>query len=285
MRYLMIIKRTHFIPYIFSNGCLIVFSLILYQIQADKSFFCLFFTGMLRNIILVVFLTLINIVSNAEPIGSRNNGFVFSSDIVDLSIRFALGTAVTTISSWIVVSRFVMPYVPFNLLSRWGLFIIKSFAYEIVFDLFHYITHRFEHLPRFYRFHKEHHRYLHPSAITTFYHHPIDLFLTNLIPLVLTFVLLYAAGVQLDCLDFAMLETYKVNTEIAGHLGYKHKASSFPQFPWLPILLRIQLSTKDHDLHHSNPLYPCNYSKRFTLWDKMFGTYRQNQIHTNLDTK
>lgn len=38
-------------------------------------------------------------------------------------------------------------------------------------------------------------------------------------------------------------------------------------YGWLPRLFNFQLKVEeDHDLH-------CNYSKRFTLWDKVFGTF------------
>jgi sterol desaturase/sphingolipid hydroxylase (fatty acid hydroxylase superfamily) len=33
------------------------------------------------------------------------------------------------------------------------------------------------------------------------------------------------------------------------------------------------LVTADHDLHHTQSKY--NYSKRFILWDRVFGTYKQ----------
>ena len=46
--------------------------------------------------------------------------------------------------------------------------------------------------------------------------------------------------------------------------------SSFPQCIWLPRLFNIELYTEDHDLHHSRN--NCNYSKRFSLWDKIFKT-------------
>lgn len=62
--------------------------------------------------------------------------------------------------------------------------------------------------------------------------------------------------------------------EISGHIGKRmHPTSSFSQFIWLPKFFNIELYTEDHDLHHSHN--NCNYSKRFSLWDKVFGTHKK----------
>jgi sterol desaturase/sphingolipid hydroxylase (fatty acid hydroxylase superfamily) len=42
--------------------------------------------------------------------------------------------------------------------------------------------------------------------------------------------------------------------------------------PNLPKWLNIELYCEDHDIHHS--VNNCNYSKRFSLWDKVFGTFK-----------
>jgi sterol desaturase/sphingolipid hydroxylase (fatty acid hydroxylase superfamily) len=69
-----------------------------------------------------------------------------------------------------------------------------------------------------------------------------------------------------------MLIVYKTSVEIAGHTGKKlYPTSSFPQFPWLVKYFNIELYTEDHDIHHR--LLKYNFSKRLSLWDKIFGTY------------
>jgi sterol desaturase/sphingolipid hydroxylase (fatty acid hydroxylase superfamily) len=65
--------------------------------------------------------------------------------------------------------------------------------------------------------------------------------------------------------------TYKTYIEIAGHCGKEINTPSFPQFIWIPRFFDMELYTANHDLHHSSN--NCNYSKRFSLWDKVFGTY------------
>jgi sterol desaturase/sphingolipid hydroxylase (fatty acid hydroxylase superfamily) len=149
------------------------------------------------------------------------------------------------------------------------LFIPYSFMFEIIFDLFHYISHLLLHNNKtLYFYHKTHHSISHPSSAHAFYQHPIDYFITNIIPLTITIYILRPYTTFI----FILLLTYKTHIEIGGHCGKNNNTSSFPQFIWLPKIFNIELHTKDHDKHHA--LNNCNYSKRFSLWDKIFKTYK-----------
>jgi len=147
------------------------------------------------------------------------------------------------------------------------LFIPLSFGFEIIFDFCHYWTHRGMHHPLIYKYiHKKHHTYSHPSPILTFYQSPIDILITNNIPLIIS-----GSIIRLTPYQRSMMYVYKTFIEIAGHTGRKVNARSFPQLMILPQLFGIELSTQDHDIHHTNN--NGNYSKRFKLWDMLFGTY------------
>ena len=152
-------------------------------------------------------------------------------------------------------------------------FIPVSFVFEIVFDLFHYIGHYLLHHKDLYKYlHKKHHKFKHPTSIITFYQEPIDLIITNSIPTILT---LYIVP-NISYLQFNLIIVYKNFIEISGHVGKKiYPNSCFAQFVWLPKALNIELYTEDHDLHHS--LNNCNYAKRFSLWDKLFKTYKSSK--------
>ena len=154
-------------------------------------------------------------------------------------------------------------------------FIPVSFLFEIIFDFFHYWTHRMVHMNAFLyiNFHKKHHLYIYPTTILEFYHDPIDLILTNSIPFLLTIFIISCMYIPISLFTLNMLIVYKTYIEISGHTGKRlYPSGSFPQFIWLPKLLGIQLYTENHDYHHTHT--NCNFSKRFTLWDKVFGTYK-----------
>jgi len=150
-------------------------------------------------------------------------------------------------------------------------FILSSFLFEIIFDLSHYTLHRTMHsLPFLYPIHKTHHKFLHPSAITTFYMNPLDLILSYSVPLTISSHL-----IELSQFDFLLMTVYLTYQEIAGHLGKEMcPTSCFAQCIWLPRMLGIELYTEDHDLHHSQFKY--NFGKRFSLWDKLFGTFKSS---------
>lgn len=151
-------------------------------------------------------------------------------------------------------------------------FIVKTFYLEVVFDFFHYWSHRLSHeIPWLYRCcHKIHHRHAHPTALRTFHHHPVDLFLTNTLPMLFALSLCPFGS---DALFWHRFLVYKSFVEISGHTSkIMAPSGSFPQFVWLVRFMGIQLFSEEHTLHHTRN--QCNYSKRFSLWDRCFGTYR-----------
>ena len=158
-------------------------------------------------------------------------------------------------------------------------FIPVSFAYELIFDFFHYWTHRSLHANKtlYQMLHKKHHKFQYPTALVTYYQHAGDLVLTNSIPNILTLYLLNLVGITITTFTFNLILVYKMYIEISGHIGKDIKVSSFIQCNWLSRLLHIELYVKDHDLHHSQN--NCNYAKRFALWDKAFGTTANSDPH------
>ncbi len=148
------------------------------------------------------------------------------------------------------------------------IFIPKSFIFEIIFDFFHYVIHRMCHTyPLLYKLiHKKHHKFINPSSETAHYSSMIDQILTKTVPFLIT-----AYFLRLSIFEFILYHVYKTYQEIAGHCGKHMNTSNFPQFVWLPRLLGIELLTIHHDVHHYKVNY--NYSKRFSLWDKLFRTF------------
>ena len=107
--------------------------------------------------------------------------------------------------------------------------------------------------------------------MTTYHQHPIDLLLTNTLPLLCTSFIIPTSHLFL-----CVMMWYKTILEVGGHLGKVTKANSFPQCIWLPRLLKIELKSEEHNLHHRNPM--CNFSKRFSIWDRAFGTFEEKVV-------
>jgi len=202
--------------------------------------------------------------------GTQDKPWIAPHDIVEetyeLHVNVWMSTAVEAATQW-VITETILDSSP---CSRLLFFIPVSFLFEFILDFFHYCGHRLLHHAWVYRyFHKKHHRFAHPRPITTFYQDPIDLLVTVSIPTVLS--LLFIPAISL--FEFQLYMVYKMFSEISGHSGkILSPTSCFPQCIWLPRMLTIQLYTEEHDLHHSSN--DCNYAKRFSCWDKVFGTYR-----------
>ena len=226
----------------------------------------IFFTLLVRNYALVY--SIDYVTSHKKEISCKkkesnieNHLFLFSS------------TATETIT-YVFAKYMILPIEIKLMPSDIYYFIPISFLFEIILDLFHYLTHRMLHeIKCLYFIHKLHHKYAHPQAINTFYHNPLDLIITNMIPFLLTLFIFKKLNYNISFVMLNLLFMTKSYVEISGHTGKKlYPTGSFGQFIWLPRIFNIELYTENHDLHHSSS--NCNYGKRFSIWDKLFTTYR-----------
>lgn len=193
---------------------------------------------------------------------SRNKPYLHESPTLTFSFSYFLcGTSIDFLTHICMNSiAYRTSFSPYFLL-------LQLFMFEILFDFFHYWTHRISHIyPILYRFHKIHHSSHPVQASVTFQHHPIDLLLTNTLPL-----LICTYCIPCSHYFITIIMWYKTIQEIGGHTGKDIRSSSFIFCIWLPKLLGIELYSRDHALHHTMPMY--NFSKRFSIWDKVFGTY------------
>jgi len=162
-----------------------------------------------------------------------------------------------------------------NYVSVAIVFVPMSFAFDVIFDFFFYWGHRalhHNHSP----WHKTHHTHIHLKPSITFYQDPVDILLTIALPFLASSGIIQTVY-PLCAFEIALLVTYKIFIELSGHSGRVSSPSpSFTQFIWLPRALDIELYSEDHNLHHSTPTH--NFSKQFSLWDKVFGTFKKAEI-------
>ena len=270
------ISRKSMLTFFNVNSTLISISLVKYTIYVATNstnsfahFLIMYFTYIFRNYFMMYVLTnatkhkpylSIENAKNASNYQLKSHLYVFSTTFFDTLINLFIYTQ-------LIHQAFSIINILFSILY----FIPMSFLFEIILDFFHYWSHRMLHLNKhlYKNTHKTHHQHANPIFINAYYFSPFDLILSISLPMMLTIIIL---PYKLSLFEFCMISVYKQYTELAGHSGKMlAPASSFPQCIWLPRLLQIELYAEDHSAHHK--LNNCNYAKRFSLWDKVFGTY------------
>ena len=142
--------------------------------------------------------------------------------------------------------------------------------FEVIFDGLFYVAHRLVHAhPLLYQYvHKLHHKHTHElRLLSSLQMTPLDVLLTHTLPVLGALYLVpIEAGIELS-----IAKTYLLFQEFYGHAGVVHKGRNFGPAPWLAYALDIELRAQDHQRHHIKA--GCNFSKRFSLFDRLFGTW------------
>lgn len=185
------------------------------------------------------------------------------------------------IITWAIIEGILYQFVNLqkndNIWYNIATFIPVTFLFEIIYDLIfflhHYIVHKNKIIYRL--LHKTHHlHHNNINIISLYYTDPIDISINVIYIIIITYL------IPIYELQFFIWIFHKLLVELGGHSGTNDNHSCFSQLVFIPRLLDIDLNKADHFLHHLSNKY--NYSKRFSLWDKVFGTYReyktQNQI-------
>ena len=265
------ISKRSMITFFNVNGSLISICLIKYFIfylYHDVNFFnkflIMFFTYICRNYLMMCLLYNATKHKKSITMDDNNSNYQLESHLYVLSTTFF-----DTIINVFIYNKLISNDA-YTILISLLYFIPVSLLFEIILDFFHYWSHRGLHLYYYKYIHKKHHKHVNTISINSYYFSPADLILSISIPMILTVTII---PYNLTVFEFIMISVYKQYTELAGHSGKMlSPASSFPQCIWLPRLLNIELYAEDHDLHHK--LSNCNFAKRFSLWDKAFGTYK-----------
>jgi len=249
--------------YLTLNGALVATS-YLYYLAMQTNLVGLTAATFIRNIIMA---KVLEYISKAKP--HANTDYVYpQGEFILYTIQ---ASAIESITTYLTV--------PLNNNPNYGIvviaFIPMSFAFDIIFDFFFYWGHRalhYNHSP----WHKIHHTHIHLKPSLTFYQDFMDIILTIALPFLAAAHIIQMVY-PLCSFEIALLVTYKIFIELAGHSGrISNPSASFPQCIWLPKALNIELYSEDHNLHHRSPMY--NFSKQFSLWDKVFGTFKKVEI-------
>ncbi|MFT5573643.1 MAG: lathosterol oxidase [Cryomorphaceae bacterium] len=149
----------------------------------------------------------------------------------------------------------------------WAYLVFSIVLWSIVLDTYFYWTHRFMHLPRFYKFfHLTHHRSHNPTPFTAYSFAPPEAVLVYIFAPIF-FILV---PMHQDAFVAAML--IQIIRNAMAHCGYELFPRGWAQHPVLGIFATVT----HHDLHHEKS--SGNYAFYFTFWDRVMGTEHPDYI-------
>lgn len=150
-------------------------------------------------------------------------------------------------------------------LSQWNNPIAEGFVAWFTGTFVFYWWHRLRHENRFWQiFHQIHHSASRIEILTSFYKHPVEIFVNSILSSIIIYQLLGCSLMGAFWFNFFAATGeyfYHANVKTPGWLRY------FIQTPEL------------HSIHHEYDVHSFNYSD-IPIWDRIFGTYRDTRSFT-----
>ena len=154
-------------------------------------------------------------------------------------------------------------------------YVLAGITFLLIWDFFQYWVHRFVHVGKIYRiFHSFHHD-VHMSVLNSFRHHPLEHILLNFIlnlPVAM-FVSVIYPGVTVQGFWIVMtIFSLFLHADI--------------EVPPIPLVRSVMMLPNHHRVHHSvaSADFNKNFGQYFTIWDRLFGTYRRPIYGEKIDT-
>lgn len=196
----------------------------------------------------------------------------FSFTLMHLVIQTGIAIVIVLLADWCQRSQFGL--VHWVHAGVWGTLVLSFFVYDLFIGwTAHFVLHQTFVL---WRFHTVHHADNNVDATTGLRHHPVESVIRGLFFLLATAV----AGAPV----YALM-VYQ--TGLVFFTAFTHANISLP--PQLDKLLSfIFVSPNMHKVHHHRrqPYTDSNYGAVLSVWDRLFGTYRQlapSQLQYGLD--
>lgn len=144
-------------------------------------------------------------------------------------------------------------------LTSWNLSIAEGFVAWFVGTFIFYWWHRVRHVSGFWRiFHQVHHSPSRIEILTSFYKHPIEIFVNSMLSAVILYPLLGCSLIGAVWYNF-----FAATGEYFYHANLK-----------TPKWLRYFIQTPElHSIHHELDVHRYNFSD-IPIWDRLFGTYK-----------
>jgi Delta7-sterol 5-desaturase len=140
---------------------------------------------------------------------------------------------------------------------------LSPFLFVVLSDCAIYFIHRGLHHRLIYKYiHKPHHSFVTTSAFAAFAFHPVDGFLQGVPYQLFVYVIPFHAVAHVVSMSLVLLWTVNIHDRASLGIPFVNCAAH-------------------HTVHHTT--FKSNYGQYLTLWDRVFGTFRDPNIWEKLD--
>jgi len=232
-----------------------------YGLQADPTSIQV---GLFAGLILSLWFA--ELFLSTQPWKSKWNhtkiNLLFTSTALPLQVGLIL--IVLLICNWVTTRHWGILY----LLPWSGSAWIKYLFGFLLLDFFEYFYHRMMHkVHNFWRFHMVHHSDPEVDVSTTVREHPGE----TILRVLFLAVVVFASGASLGLL--AIRQTVQTVSNLTSHTDLMLPAKADR------ILNKLFITPNLHHVHHhfELPYTDCNYGDVLSIWDRLFGTFREKK--------
>jgi len=206
------------------------------------------------------------IISIEEPIDKwRHSRLNFSFIFTALSIQLLLTPIMLGTAQWVCAHHWgLSELLPYH--DHWGVQIIGSF---ILLDFFEYVYHVIMHKTKaLWKLHLVHHSDRVLDVSTTVREHPAETF----IRLCFTTIWVFLTGASIGSL--VLRQFFQTASNLIAHSTVKLPEKLERIFSY------VLITPEMHRVHHhfELPHTDSNYGDVFSIWDRMFGTFRKRGL-------
>lgn len=187
-----------------------------------------------------------------------NGLFIISALLIQLSLTPFL----ISVSTYVTTHGFGVVYLIPGHENPWVFTIVLILMMDLCEYFYHVIMHK---LKFFWIFHLVHHTDSHVDVSTTVREHPVETFIRACFTIVWVLICGASPGVLI------IRQTIQSIANISAHTRFRLKGRPEKILGWIFITPNL------HHVHHHYqlPYTDCNYGDVLSIWDRLFGTYRE----------
>lgn len=145
-------------------------------------------------------------------------------------------------------------------------YVVSGITYLLLWDFFQYWAHRLMHVPSIFKLLHSFHHDVHMTVLNSYRHHPLEIIALNF---VLNLPVAMFISVVYPQVSLPIFWTVMACFALFLHADF--------EVPRIPILSSLMMLPNHHRVHHSlaSKDFNKNFGQYFTIWDRLFGTYRR----------